>query len=130
MKTRYGLIAFAAGALVFVRARRGWFPVRVEGTSMLPTLRPGDLLAVRPLRPDEPHRGQLVVVRRGDIEIVKRVGETVDGFELGAGEYWLLGDNAAASTDSLTTGPVTRSELVGVVRARYMPLGSVRTFSP
>src|SRR5207245_10365850 len=114
--------------LVIVRARRGWIPVRVEGTSMLPTLRPGDLLAVRPLRPDEPHRGQLVVVRRGDIEIVKRVGATVDGFELGADEYWLLGDNTPASTDSRTTGPVARSELVGVVRARYKPLRTLRMF--
>src|ERR1051326_9433177 len=100
MKRRFGLAALAVAALVFARMRRGWFPVRVEGPSMLPTLRPGDLLAVRPVRPHEPHIGQLVVVRHGDIEIVKRVSATVDGHALGADEIWLSGDNPDASTDS------------------------------
>src|SRR4029077_16839445 len=111
MKRRFGLVALAAAALVLARARRGWFPVRVDGPSMLPTLRPGDLLAVRPLRPDEPHAGQLVVVRRGDIEIVKRVSATVDGDALGADEIWLAGDNPDASTDSRTMGPAHRRDV-------------------
>ena len=95
---------------------------------MLPTLKPGDVLAVRPLRPDEPHTGQLVVVRRGDIEIVKRVTETMDGYALGSDEIWLTGDNPAASTDSRATGPAARQDVVGVVRARYKPLRSLRAF--
>jgi len=128
MKKRFGLVALAAAALVFARVRRGWFPVRVDGPSMLPTLRPGDLLAVRPLRPDEPRTGQLVVVRRGDIEIVKRVSATVDGHALGADEIWLMGDNPDASTDSRTTGPAARRDVVGIVRARYKPLRSLRIF--
>jgi signal peptidase I len=40
---------------------RGLRPVRVEGTSMLPTLPPGARLAVAPLRAP-PRRGQLVIV--------------------------------------------------------------------
>jgi len=128
MKKRFGLVALAPAALVFARARRGWFPVRVDGPSMLPTLRPGDLLAVRPVRPDEPRTGQLVVVRRGDIEIVKRVSATVDGHALGADEIWLMGDNPDASTDSRTTGPAARRDVVGIVRARYKPLRSLRIF--
>ena len=128
MKKRFGLVALAAAALVFARVRRGWFPVRVDGPSMLPTLRPGDLLAVRPLRPDEPRTGQLVVVRRGDIEIVKRVSATVDGHALAADEIWLMGDNPDASTDSRTTGPAARRDVVGIVRARYKPLRSLRIF--
>jgi len=128
MKKRFGLVALAATAVVFARARRDWFPVRVDGSSMLPTLQPGDLLAVRPLRPDEPYTGQLVVVRRGDIEIVKRVSATVDGDALGADEIWLTGDNPDASTDSRTTGPAARRDVVGIVRARYKPLRSLRMF--
>ena len=128
MKKRFGLAALAAAALVFARARRGWFPVRVDGPSMRPTLEPGDLLAVRPLRPDEPRTGQLVVVRRGDIEIVKRVSATVEGHALGADEIWLTGDNPDASTDSRTTGPAARRDVVGVVRARYKPFRSLRLF--
>jgi nickel-type superoxide dismutase maturation protease len=129
MKKRFGLAALAAAAaLLFARARRDWFPVRVEGPSMLPTLKPGDLLAVRPLRADEPRAGQLVVVRRGEIEIVKRVSDTVDGYALGADEIWLTGDNPDASTDSRTAGPAARNDVVGVVRARYKPLRSLRVF--
>ena len=130
MKKRYVLLPALVAAFLAARARRGWFPVRVEGHSMLPTLRPGDLLAVRPLRADEPRVGQLVVVRRGDIEIVKRVTASVDGFGLAADEIWLTGDNAEASTDSRTTGPAARSDIAGVARARYKPLRSIRVFSP
>jgi signal peptidase I len=47
-------------------------PVLVEGDSMRPTLRPGQRVAVGPLdRP--PRRGDLVVVRRRRLEVVKRV---------------------------------------------------------
>src|SRR2546421_9720122 len=128
MKKRFGLVALAVAALAFARARRDWFPVRVQGPSMLPTLQPDDLLAVRPLRPDEPHTGQLVVVRHGDMEIIKRVSATVDGYALGADEVWLTGDNPDASTDSRTTGPAARGDVVGIVRARYKPVRSFRMF--
>lgn len=128
MKNRFGLVVLALGALVLVRARRDWFPVRVEGPSMIPTLQPGDLVAVRPLRPDEPRTGQLVVVRRGDVEIVKRVSASVEGDALGADEIWLTGDNPDASTDSRTMGPAARRDVVGIVRVRYKPLRSLRTF--
>ena len=127
MKKRSGLAIVGVAVVAFARACRGWFPVRVEGTSMLPTLRPRDLLAVRPLRPGEPRVGQLVVVRREEIEIVKRVSAT-GGQGLAADEIWLTGDNAAASTDSRTTGPASRGDLIGVVRARYKPLRSLRMF--
>ena len=42
--------------------------------------------------------------------------------EVGEDEYYVLGDNRAHSTDSRGYGPVLRSEIVGVVRARLWPL--------
>ena len=41
---------------------------------------------------------------------------------VGEGEYYLLGDNRAHSTDSRHFGPVLQSEIAGVVRARLWPL--------
>jgi len=95
---------------------------------MLPTLRPGDFLAVRAPRSGEPRAGQLVVIRHGDLETVKRVIALPGERALGPDEYWVEGDNASASTDSRTSGPVAREAIVGIVRARYKPLGSMRTF--
>ena len=42
--------------------------------------------------------------------------------DVGEDEYYVLGDNRAHSTDSRRYGPVPRSEIVGVVRARLWPL--------
>ncbi len=42
--------------------------------------------------------------------------------DVGEGKYYVLGDNRAHSADSRQHGPVLRSEIVGVVRARLWPL--------
>ena len=42
--------------------------------------------------------------------------------DVGDDEYYVLGDNRTHSTDSRRYGPVPRSEIVGVVRARLWPL--------
>lgn len=91
--------------------------MKVAGSSMLPTLQPGDRLAVRPPRPGEPRPGQIVVVVTPEREVVKRVGARASD----PGTVWLEGDNPAASTDSRATGPVPRERIVGVARARYWP---------
>ena len=41
--------------------------------------------------------------------------------DVGKDEYYVLGDNRAHSTDSRGYGPVSRFEIVGVVRARLWP---------
>jgi signal peptidase I len=133
---RAGRLTGAAGllgaALLVLAARRARLePMLVQGESMLPTLRPGQRIAVGPLR-RPPARGDLVVLREpaGGLEVVKRVvglpGERVrlaDGFQvaLGPGKYLVLGDNRAASTDGRAFGPVTTAAMVGRVRFAYWP---------
>jgi nickel-type superoxide dismutase maturation protease len=90
--------------------------VVVAGSSMAPTLLPGDRLLVRRTRRVRP--GDLVVVpdpRAPDRVVVKRAaavgGETVT----------VAGDNPGASTDSRTFGPVPRSSVRGRAVYRYAP---------
>jgi nickel-type superoxide dismutase maturation protease len=118
------------GALVTWLALRRPFRVAVQGESMMPTLRPGDfLLAARsgPIR-----HGALVVVEhlgRPGYEMVKRVaavpGESVQGNVLAPDQFWLVGDNSAASTDSRTLGPFPRDAIKGRILFRYWPLPRV-----
>jgi type IV secretory pathway protease TraF len=77
--------------------------------------------------------GSLVVVEdrsRPGYEMVKRVvglpGDRVGERALGDDEYWVLGDNLMASTDSRALGPVPRSSIKGVIRARYWPASRLR----
>jgi signal peptidase I len=108
--------------------RRRPFVVAVEGESMGPALRPGDfLMAVRPDR-DRVRRGATVVVERPGgrgFELVKRMaavpGDRVGDRVLAPDEYWVLGDNAAGSTDSRSFGSVGMGAVRGVVLARYWP---------
>jgi nickel-type superoxide dismutase maturation protease len=100
------------GALVLNRATR-----RVEGSSMLPTLRPGDLVLTRPAR--RVHVGQLVVMRdprEPARTVVKRVASvTPQGVVV-------RGDNPAWSTDSRTFGAVPVERVESVVVCRWWPL--------
>ncbi|MGZ4113789.1 MAG: S26 family signal peptidase [Actinomycetota bacterium] len=106
-----------------------WTPFRVEvsGSSMAPTLLPGDwALAVRPGRL---RRGDVVVVehpRRPGLEMVKRIvagpgAPAPDGRTLGPGEWWVEGDAPEGSIDSRLFGPVTSGQVKGVVRFVYWP---------
>jgi signal peptidase I len=117
--------AFMAAAAVWIVLRRP-FRVAVEGESMLPTLRPGDFLVATRSGPIV--RGALVVVehpRRPGYEMVKRMtgfpGDAMADAVLGPDQFWVLGDNAGASTDSRTLGPVGRDAIRGAVRLRYWP---------
>ena len=49
---------------------------------------------------------------------------------LGDGEYFLLGDNRAASTDSRDFGPVRREQLQGLAWLRYWPPGRLGRLRP
>ncbi|MEV7087113.1 nickel-type superoxide dismutase maturation protease [Streptomyces sp. NPDC093085] len=103
-------------------ARVPWGIAEVTGPSMYPTLRHGDQLLVRygaPVR-----AGQVAVLRhplQQDLLIVKRLAERREG------GWWVLGDNPGAEGDSRVFGAVPDELLLGVVRARYRPLGDQRS---
>lgn len=76
----------------------------VEGTSMSPALSPDQLVigyATKKIKP-----GNLVIVRLGDIEIVKRVTK------IDSNMFFVAGDNPAFSTDSRQFGWVKESDVL------------------
>ena len=100
---------------------------------MSPTLEPRDFLVALANAPVR--AGSLVVVQHPDrpaYEMVKRVaavpGDRVGDRLLRRFEYWVVGDDPAASTDSRSFGPLTSSAIKGVVRARYWPVSRVAWF--
>ncbi|MGH2723558.1 MAG: S26 family signal peptidase [Actinomycetota bacterium] len=117
-------LAWVVGIVAAAWAVARWagpFRVEVAGDSMRPTLAPGDwLVAVRPRRI---RLGDLVVIRRPElgIEVVKRVAGLPGEGALGSGEYLVLGDDPARSTDGRSFGPVAGDRIAGVVVARYWP---------
>lgn len=91
---------------------------RVEGESMAPTFREGDLVVVNPFayqwRPPCP--GEVVVTRhpyRKGAYLLKRVAAYSNG------RLALRGDNAEASTDSRSFGWVGSGRLMGRVERRF-----------
>ncbi|MGH2710925.1 MAG: S26 family signal peptidase [Actinomycetota bacterium] len=126
-RTRWLILVSVGAAAAFLRP----FRVEVAGSSMEPTLRPGDWLIAT--RAGAIGRGRVVVLRHPEdsMDLVKRVsaipGDVVDGRTLGPDEYLVEGDNSDASTDGRSFGTVARVAIEGVVRVRYSPrFGVVR----
>lgn len=87
------------------------FVRRVVGNSMLPTLPAGTLVIVRN---KQPVRGDLVVARLGNREVIKRAAK------VGNGRVFLVGDNSDESTDSRQLGPVLKNDILGVVIMKFL----------
>ncbi|MFL5766649.1 MAG: S26 family signal peptidase [Actinomycetota bacterium] len=126
--TRWALFALALVAWRLLLRRP--FRVEIRGGSMEPTLHDGEW-AVAFRKP--PLVGRVVVVEhpeRPGFELVKRVagapGDAIGGRRLSAGEWWVEGDRAEASTDSRSFGPVPRSSIRGAVVLVYAPWSNRR----
>ena len=81
----------------------------VDGDSMLPTLKSGDIVLVDP-RPIIGH-GDIVLAAhpfKKSVKMLKRV-RSVNG----EGRFVLVGDNPDASSDSRTFGSIGRSDILG-----------------
>ena len=109
-------------------------PMRIQGHSMMPLLRDGDLVLVdrSAYRDRGPQRGEIVAARPawlGGRACVKRVAgaphETITDVagtrRVAADQYLLVGENLHESVDSRTLGPVTGAELIGRVWLRLWP---------
>jgi nickel-type superoxide dismutase maturation protease len=103
--------------LLWLLRRRRRF--RVTGESMLPVLKPGDVVLADPLayRHSPPQPGDIVIARhplRRDVTLIKRVSAVSED-----GRCRLEGDNPAASTDSRTFGWVAAEQVRGRVTSRF-----------
>jgi signal peptidase I len=90
-----------------------YFPVRVMGHSMRPTILEGDFLLVK--KTDSYQIGELVVVQLAEQKLVKRVVDEK------ADQVWLSGDNVKASDDSRKFGWIEKNQIIGKVLFRYWP---------
>ena len=100
--------------LLFFLGRRRLF--EVQGPSMLPALKPGQRLLVKPHRLNQPlpQTGSIVVCRhpsKPGLVITKRLSGRTDQ------QLDLRGDNPEASTDSRHFGPVPVESLIGEATA-------------
>jgi len=85
--------------MIFVR--------RVVGDSMLPALKPGQIVLCHEIR--QFRQGQVVVAFVGDREVIKRIASIENG------RIFLVGDNEKKSTDSRHYGSVTDTKIEGTV---------------
>lgn len=131
-------IKFTIIAILIVVPIRLWIaqPFIVSGASMEPTFDNGDYLIVDELSYNllrEPRKGEVIVFRYPldpSKFFIKRVaslpGETIeiDGrkITLGENEYFVLGDNKSASSDSRIWGPVPENLIVGRTLLRLWPI--------
>lgn len=115
-------LALGAGVAALASARRWLDFVEAQGSSMAPTLLPGDWLLVerRTYEQRAPRVGEIVLAadpRDPGRELIKRVAV----FDQATDRLDLRGDAPDASTDSRTFGAVAVSQVRWRVVARYWP---------
>ncbi|CAN5292695.1 nickel-type superoxide dismutase maturation protease [soil metagenome] len=81
----------------------------IEGDSMFPALKNGDLILINPY--DDLEIGDIVLARhpfKQSVKIIKRIAEI-----LPEEKYILLGDNLPESTDSRSFGAIQAKDILG-----------------
>ena len=95
----------------------GFMVAKVEGSSMQPQLRAGDLIFL--LKTQKLKVGHIAIAKRPDrpnLLVIKRVKAiTKKG-------YWLEGDNQSESDDSRIFGEVDKDLILGKYIFKYWPL--------
>lgn len=141
MAHRRPLYTAIAMLLVVIALNAMFEVVTVDGDSMMPTLRNGQIV-IASRRTGPVRRGDIVLVRRGRDILVKRVaylpgeelapldrplfrqcsdffekGKSADSVRVPASRLVVMGDNRANSDDSRRFGPVPVADIVGRVTA-------------
>ncbi len=127
---------FAVLAVIIVAPIRLWIaqPFIVSGSSMVPTFHDGDYLIINEIgyRFEEPERDEVIVFRypkNPSQFYIKRIiglpGETINGTTLGENEYYVMGDNRNASSDSRYWGPLKRNLIIGRAAIRLWPVAGL-----
>jgi len=80
---------------------------RIVGNSMLPTFAPDQLIVA--LHPRHITVGDVVIIRHEGLEKVKRIAKKHKG------QIFVLGDNAAESTDSRSFGWLSEATIIAKV---------------
>jgi signal peptidase I len=101
-------------------------PWTIQGNSMEPALWPGDrvLVDLWTYRHRQPRPGEVIVFAQlgaGGAALVKRVALPPGARRSDPGLVWVLGDNAAVSSDSRVFGEVPCHRVIGRVVLRYWP---------
>jgi len=95
---------------------------RVEGDSMLPILKNGDLVLIN--LDTEPRIGDIVLAAhpfKKSVKIIKRINEITT-----ENRYFLVGDNQGESTDSRIFGTIAKNDILGKVEAKINEQAEMR----
>ena len=150
------IIPYIIIILVVVGIRTYIFtPIKVNGTSMSPTLLPNELMILNKIGKNNLNRFDIVVDKEKKKYIIKRIialpGESVayiDGklyinekvvkddysksrtndfneIKLANDEYFVMGDNRSVSSDSRYIGPIKKEQIIGKSKFIIFPFNKI-----
>ncbi len=129
-------VKFSFIAILIVIPIRIWIaqPFIVHGNSMVPNFENGDYLIVDEVSYQfrRPQQGEVIIFRYPKDPsqfFIKRVaglpGDKIGNITLASDEYFVLGDNTFASSDSRFWGPVKSNLIIGRAILRLWPIAGL-----